>query len=193
MSEEVRLKPKVTLRRKGESAMFTFNEKLKVELVWSSDTDLDLCGFFKTPDGIIGGVFSNEYRSNKSDLGSLDKFPFMLHMGDRKTPRPGGEENEEIRIKSLDSISELYLCVLNYDKAVEDIPTTFSTDSGRIEITSDTEDNLEVLVDSEEEGHVYLICKITNENGEKKVHNERRVLTLGQAFRQIPGFSLITE
>ena len=57
MSEEVRLKPKVTLRRKGESAMFTFNEKLKVELVWSSSTDLDLCGFFKTTDGNIGGVF----------------------------------------------------------------------------------------------------------------------------------------
>ena len=44
---EVQLKKKVTLKRKGEAAAFTFNGKLKVKLIWSSDTDLDLCLFFK--------------------------------------------------------------------------------------------------------------------------------------------------
>ena len=48
---EVTLKKKITLRRKEEQAAFTFSGKLKVKLIWSSDTDLDLCLFFKKKDG----------------------------------------------------------------------------------------------------------------------------------------------
>ena len=81
---EVTLKKKVTLRKKNDSVAFNFAGKLKVKLFWQSDTDLDLCLFFKKKDGEVGGVFSNEYRSKKSDLGTLDKFPFMQHMGDNK-------------------------------------------------------------------------------------------------------------
>ncbi len=191
--EEIKLKPKVSLKRKGESAPFTFNERLQIEMIWSSDTDLDLCLFWKTQDGKIGGVFSDEYNQNIEDLGHLDKYPFIQHMGDNKTPKPGGEENEVVKIKSIETLSELYVVVLNYDKAIENAPVTFSQDSGRVEITTDTGDNLEVLVDSEESGHVYLICKIENKEGVKKAINERRVMSLGQAFSQIPGFKLITE
>ena len=43
--EEVKLKKKITLRRKQEEADFTFGGKLKVNLYWTSDTDLDLCLF----------------------------------------------------------------------------------------------------------------------------------------------------
>ena len=43
----VTLKKKITLKRKGEAADFTFSGKLKVKLFWSSPTDLDLCLFFK--------------------------------------------------------------------------------------------------------------------------------------------------
>ena len=43
---QVRLKRKVTLRRKEEAA-FTFTGRLKVRLLWQSETDLDLCLFFK--------------------------------------------------------------------------------------------------------------------------------------------------
>ena len=66
---EVTLKKKITLRKKQEEVAFTFNGKLKVKLFWSSETDLDLCLFFKKKDESIGGVFSNEYRGKKSDLG----------------------------------------------------------------------------------------------------------------------------
>jgi uncharacterized protein involved in tellurium resistance len=188
---EVRLKPKVTLKRKGDTALFTFNAKLQIEMIWSSETDLDLCLFWKTNDGKIGGVFSDGYNQNTEDLGHFDKYPFIELQGDKKTPRPGGEKNEVIKVKSIDALSELYVVVLNYDKAIDNLPVTFSQDSGRVEITTDTGDSLEVLVDSPESGHVYLICKIENKIGIKKAINERRVLTLGQAFNEIPGFALI--
>jgi hypothetical protein len=191
--EEIKLKPKVSLRRKGESAPFAFNERLQIELVWSSETDLDLCLFWKTKEGNEGGVFSNEYNQNIKDLGTLDEFPFIKHSGDEKTPRPGGESNEQIRIRTIETISELYVVVLNYDKAIDQEQVTFSQDSGKIEITTDTGDNFEVPVDDERQGHVYLVCKIENDSGEKKAINKGEVLTLGQAFRQIPGFKLICE
>lgn len=41
----VELKKKITLRKKNESVAFTFSGKLKVKLLWTSDTDLDLCLF----------------------------------------------------------------------------------------------------------------------------------------------------
>ena len=188
---EVTLKPKVTLKRKGEAAPFTFNEKLQIEMVWSSDTDLDLCLFWKTKDGNMGGVFSNEYRQNNDDLGSLDKFPFIKHSGDEKTPRPGGESNEQIKVKSIDTLSELYVVVLNYDAAIDNENVTFNEHSGRVEITTDTGDNFEVPVDDAQSGHVYLVCKIENTDSGKKAINEGKVMSLGQAFSQIPGFELI--
>jgi hypothetical protein len=55
----VTLKKKITLKRKGEAADFTFSGKLKVKLFWSSPTDLDLCIFFKKKNGEVGGIFSN--------------------------------------------------------------------------------------------------------------------------------------
>jgi hypothetical protein len=191
--EEIRLKPKVSLKRKGEVAPFTFIERMQIEMIWSTVTDLDLCLFWKTKEGKEGGVFSNEYNQKISDLGSLESFPFILHSGDEKTPRPGGESNEQIRVKNIDALAELYLVVINYDKAVDQEAVTFNQDSGRVEITTDSGDNYEVPIDDSREGHVYLICKIDNSSDEKKAINVGEVMSLGQAFRSIPGFKLITE
>jgi hypothetical protein len=188
---EVTLKKKVTLRRKSDSALFTFNEKLQIDMKWSTHTDLDLCLFWKTKNGEIGGVFSDSFRQNKEDLGSLEKFPFVYHYGDELAPEDGGESQETIRIKTMDSLSELYVVVLNYEKAVDNIPSTFQEDSGRVEIKTDAGDNLEVFVDSEDSGHVYVVCKIENSDSGKKAINMREVMTLGDAFNKIPGFELI--
>lgn len=188
---EVTLKPKVTLKRKGEAAPFTFNEKLQIEMVWNTATDLDLCLFWKTKDGKEGGVFSDGYNQNVDDLGSLKNFPYIEHQGDKKKPRPGGESNEVIKVKSIDELSELYIIVLNYDAAIENKNITFSEHNGRVEITTDTGDNFEVPIDDSRTGHVYVICKIENNVAGKKAINKGDVLSLGQAFSQIPGFGLI--
>jgi hypothetical protein len=188
---EVTLKPKVTLKRKGEAAPFTFNEKLQIEMVWSSETDLDLCLFWKTKDGKEGGVFSDGFNQNKDDLGSLDTFPFIKHGGDEPRPRPGGESNEYVKVKNIDALSELYVVVLNYDAAIDNQNVTFNEHSGRVEITTDTGDNFEVPVDDSRSGHVYVVCKIENADADKRAINKGDVLTLGQAFSQIPGFNLI--
>ena len=190
---EVTLKKKITLRRKEEQAAFTFSGKLKVKLMWSSSTDLDLCLFFKKKDGSIGGVFSSAFRQKKSDLGSLSEFPFMLHKGDEAEPAPGGESTEQINIASLNEIDTANVCVLNYSKAIDGEEVNFAQDSGRVEIQSDSGDYLEVLIDASESGHVYHVCSIKNNEGINSVINEGVVMDLGTAFEKIPGFSLICE
>lgn len=188
---EVTLKKKVTLRRKEEQAAFTFTGKLKVKLFWSSDTDLDLCLFFKKKDGSNGGVFSNEYRGKKSDLGFLDKFPFMQHLGDNKEPALGGEETEQINVASLSEIDTAYICIVNYGAAIEGEDVTYAQEGGRVELQSDSGDYLEVLADSSDEGPVYLVCSIHNSDGNYALKNESKVMDLSAAFDEIPGFSLI--
>lgn len=188
---EVTLKRKITLRRKQEECAFTFSGKLKVKLFWTSDTDLDLCLFFKKKNGEVGGVFSNEYRGKRSDLGALDKFPFMLHLGDNKEPAEGNEETEQINIASLDEIEQAFVCIVNYKAAIDQLDVTYSEEGGRVELQSDSGDYLEVLADSTDEGHVYCVCSIKNNDGEYALKNESRVMDLGTAFDEIPGFSII--
>ena len=188
---EVTLKKKITLRRKEEQAAFTFSGKLKVKLLWQSGTDLDLCLFFTKKNGEVGGVFSNEYRGKKSDLGDLNKFPFMLHLGDAKEPSPGGEESEQINIVRFDEIDTAYVCIVNYGAAVDGEDVTYAEEGGRVELQSDSGDYLEVLADSKEEGHVYCVCSIKNNDGVYALKNESNVMDLSTAFDKIPGFSLI--
>ncbi len=190
---EVTLKKKITLKRKGESIAFTFSGRLKIKLIWGTDTDQDLCLFFKRKDGAIGGVFSDEYRNKRSDLGDLNKFPYMLHMGDRKDPQPGNEEIEQINVSNLNEIDTAYVCVVNYGAAIEGEDVTFAEDHARIELQSDSGDYLEVLADSADHGHVYCVCSIRNANGENSLKNESRVMDLSTAYEQIPGFELIVN
>ena len=190
---EVQLKKKIVLRRKEKPAEFTFTGLLKVKLLWQSSTDLDLCIFFTKKDGTNGGVFSSAFRQKKSDLGSLDKFPFMLHKGDEPEPTEGGESIEQINVASLNEIDTANIVVLNYSKAVDGEEVNFAQDSGRIEILSDSGDYFEVTIDSETMGHVYHVCSIKNKDGENSVLNEGVVMDLSTTFDKIPGFSMICE
>ena len=191
--EGVQLKKKVILRRKEKPAVFTFSGLLKIKLLWQSSTDLDLCMFFKKKDGEVGGVFSSAFRQKKSDLGSLTDFPFMLHKGDKPEPAEGSESIEQVNVASLNEIDTAYVCVLNYSKAIDGEEVNFAEDSGRVEIQSDSGDYLEVVIDAAEQGHVYHVCSIKNNDGENSVMNEGVVMDLGTAFDKIPGFSLICE
>jgi len=178
-----------------KAAGFAFNERIRITLSWATDTDLDLCAFYKRKDGSVGGVFSNEYRQKKSDLGYLDKFPFIKHSGDAKEPVEGAESSEEIRIANLDNMDSVYLVIINFTAAFNETSVTFNEHSGKLELRSDIEDedDLEINVDSTDEGQVYYIGKISKEDDTYILYNEGRVMDLGDAVDEIPGFSLITK
>lgn len=114
-------------------------------------------------------------------------------MATTRNPLRGGEESEQINIAKLDDISEAFICIVNYGAAIEGEDVTYAQEGGRIEVKSDSGDYLEVLADSAEPGHVYCVCSIKNKSGEFALKNESRVMSLGKAFDEIPGFSLICE
>ena len=117
----------------------------------------------------------------------------MQHLGDVKEPGEGDESKEQINIARLDEIDEAYVVIVNYGAAIEGEDVTYAQEGGRIEVKSDSGDYLEVLADSNDEGHVYLVCSIKNRGEEYALKNESRVMTLSQAFKDIPGFALICE
>ena len=51
-------------------------------------------------------------------------------MGDNKEPSEGSEETEQINVANLNEIDEAYVCIVNYDAAVEDLSET----KGKFEI-----------------------------------------------------------
>ena len=169
----VTLKKKITLKRKGEAADFTFDGKLKVKLFWSSPTDLDLCLFFRKKNGEVG------------------------HMGDNKEPAAGTEETEQINVANLNEIDEAYVCIVNYDAAVEEEDVTYAEEGGRVELQSDSGDYLEVVADSAEHGPIYCVCTIKNKDGVNSLKksggdaDHPEVMDLSTAFDKIPGFALI--
>lgn len=153
--------------------------------------------FFKKKNGEVGGIFSNEYRGRKSDLGNLNEFPFMLHMGDNKEPSEGEEETEQINVANLNEIDEAYVCIVNYDAAVEGEDVTYAEEGGRVELQSDSGDYLEVIADSADHGPIYCVCTIKNNDGVNSLkksggdEDHPEVMDLSTAFEKVPGFELI--
>ena len=189
---EFKLKKKVTLRKKQEQVNFTFDDMLKIKLFWKTFDEFDLALFFKKKDGSVGGVFSNNYRDKKSDLGSLDTFPYILHLGDdAEEPVDYSEVTEQINVASLEEIDEAYVCFVNYGAAINETDATYSEGNARIEIQSDSGDYFEILAESPESGPVYYVCSIKNSEGIYTLKNASQVMNLERAFEDIPGFALI--
>ncbi|WP_296929090.1 hypothetical protein [Porphyromonas sp.] len=189
---EFKLKKKVTLRKKQEQVNFTFDDMLKIKLFWKTIDMFDLALFFKKKDGSVGGVFSFDYRNKKSDLGSLDTFPYILHLGDdAEEPVDYSEDTEQINVASLEEIDEAYVCFVNYGAAINEQDATYSEGNAHIEIQSDSGDYFEILAESPESGPVYYVCSIKNSGGIYTLKNASQVMNLERAFEDIPGFALI--
>ncbi|MBR1792529.1 MAG: hypothetical protein IJ764_02700 [Bacteroidales bacterium] len=196
MAEEIKLRPKVVLRRKQEPVEFTFDGLLKVICTWNEggvSSDLDLCMFYRTKDGQDGGVFSSGFRQRKDDLGHLDKFPYMEHKGDMRTDHSNPDAKEQVNVSNLNEIDTAYVCVLAYDAAIDGESIGFNGCNGRVELMTDSGDYLEVPIDTPNEGVVYHVCSIKNAGGKNSVFNVGDVLSLGEAYDKIPGFKLLVE
>jgi uncharacterized protein involved in tellurium resistance len=178
----------------GKSAIFSFNKRIYIDLKWIIDADLELCAFFKTKDGKEGGIFSNEYRQEKNDLGSVDKFPFMYISADDAPYRDGEPYRETIRISNLEQIESLYFLILNYDAAVENNPINFSDFKFCIELITDDGSNIEISeINCIDKGVVYLVGRIFHNDNSYELTNDGQVMNLARAVLEIPGFKLITS
>ena len=207
MEEEVKLKQKITLKKKGDVVEVATFGRMVITLNWTLQDigggdlgpDFDLMAYYKCKDGREGGVCSSAYNQNVSDMGSVNNFPWMELDKDDKADdgaQIGDPAGEEMKISRLEDFDAVYICVINYDDALEGKKVSFGNYKGFVSIKTDSEsgdNNFEVPLDSQEEGHVVVVCKIDNSTGRPRLFNENQVLSLSQFSKTIPGAKLILE
>ena len=190
----------ITIREKS-GIIFTFKDEMNVRLFWKaaksverSARDLDLCLFYCRTDGRLGGVFSDEYRDSPNDLGSLDRFPYILHSGDRILSTLTGEAVEEIRIERLDKIEIACICVVDYEAALNGLPVLFDYARAYVEFSTREGDNHRCNLKSPDSGAVYWVASICKgADGLQCLKRKRKVLSVAEAAEHIPGFKLICK
>ncbi|KJU85584.1 tellurium resistance protein TerA [Candidatus Magnetobacterium bavaricum] len=183
------IKSKIVLKKKGEEAYISLKQ-LRVTLRWSASVDLDLMAFYKTRDGRVGGVFSDNYAGGS--MGELNSFPYIALSGDAGVGSKGGDNEEELRITKLDDMAEVYICTINFTDASKDKDSTFSKYDGHVQIVDDKGESIAVPLDSTQSGTVAVIARIDNSGfmGAKLV-NENHVIDMSTFRSNIPGASLL--
>lgn len=190
----------ITIREKS-GIIFTFKNRMNVRLFWKaaksverSARDLDLCLFYCRADGRLGGVFSDEYRDSPNDLGSLDRFPYILHSGDRILHTSTGEAVEKIEIVKLDEIESACICVVDYEAALNGLPALFDDARAYVEFSTREGDNHRCNLKSPDSGAVYWVASICKgADGLQCLKRKRKVLSVAEAAERIPGFKLICK
>jgi tellurite resistance protein TerA len=171
------LKRKVTLENKGDEA-FVSVQQLIVTLSWTAEVDLDLMAFYKTKDGNVGGVFSDNYPGGS--MGNLNSFPFIQLSGDEGIGAKGGANEEKLRITKLADFAVVYIVTLNYTDASQGIETSFNKYDGKVRLNSAGR------------GTVAVVCKIDNSSAiGAKLINMNDIMDLDDFAGSIPGANLI--
>ena len=190
----------ITIREKS-GIIFTFKDEMNVRLFWKaaksverSARDLDLCLFYCRTDGRLGGVFSEEYRDSPNDLGSLDRFPYILHRGDHILRTSTGDAGEKIEIVKLDEIESACICVVDYEAALNGLPAFFDDARAYVEFSTREGDNHRCNLKSPDSGAVYWVASICKgADGLQCLKRKRKVLSVAEAAERIPGFKLICQ
>ncbi len=149
------------LKQKGANAVIGNFKQLKVSLIWTSPVDLDLMAFYKTKDGRVGGVYSDNYAGGS--LGDLNGFPFIQLSGDEGVGAVGGDNREEMRIAKLDDFEELHIVAVNFTDASSGSNKVFADYDARVEVVTDKGDSHTVALDSGQSGSVAALCKFTSD------------------------------
>lgn len=178
------MQPKIVLKAKGDEAYISIRQ-LMVTLSWTASVDLDLMAFYRTKDGQVGGVFSDNYAGGS--MGNLNAFPFIQLSEDAGVGARGGANEEVLRITKLDHIQELYICALNFTDASQNRSAPFNQYDGHVVVTNDKGESIGVPLDSSQPGTVAIIAKVDNQGfmGAKLI-NENRIVDMSTFQATIP-------
>lgn len=189
------LKKKIVLKSK-QAAVIDFSQ-MRVTLSWRTDIDLDLCAFGKTLSGQPFSILSTNFAG--ASQGSLTQFPFMQLDGDAGVGgnAEGDLEQEQMVIKNLDQVSELYICTLACDSdgnLMTDV--AFDTIGANVKVESDRAGG-EVFdmnfADAQVPGLAGILCSIKKVNGANSLCNDSRIMDVGTFIAQIPGADILTK
>jgi tellurite resistance protein TerA len=155
------LKSKITLKAKGDAAALQLKGKgaatsVHAKLTWTKAVDLDLHCFYRTRDGQFGHVYFAE-------KGKIDEPPYIMLDEDAGVGNTAGDNEENIRIDRLDHL-ESVLIATNIFRFFGFLSAgdNFAKYDGRVVVTTNAGDLVEVPLTSEEMGKWCLIARIEN-------------------------------
>lgn len=177
------------LSTSGSSQEVMFAQELTVTLSWYAAVDLDLMAFYRTQSGAVGGVYSSMYA--QGGQGDLNAFPHMKLDQDAGVGAGGDgqEKRETLKIKSLDQITQLYLVAVNFTDASRNQASEFASFDGRVCVTNEKGDEINVVLASKESGAAAVFARIEHSNSliGPILHNESRVLSFAELRAELPG------
>jgi uncharacterized protein involved in tellurium resistance len=177
------------LKQKGDNAVIGSFKQLKVSLIWTSGVDLDLMAFYKTKDGKVGGVYSDNYAGGM--LGNLNAFPFIQLSGDAGVDASAGDNREVLRIAHLDDFEELCIVALNFTDASSGSGKVFADYDAHVEVVTDKGESHKVALDSKQTGSVAILCKFKKDFMGASLVNNREVMTFEALQEAVSGASAI--
>lgn len=168
------------------SIELNIENQIQVNLYSEAPIDLDLALFYQTKDNQSNGVFSMEYTEKKENEGCLEHFPYIKYMHDYDLNCP-----EKIIISSLQDMRSINICAIDYSSAIEGEGTDFSSLGGRLDIVVNNKLLHSIHMDNYKTGSIYLFCRIVLNEGRFWLEEINDVLSLEEAYNNIPGFSEI--
>lgn len=157
-----------------------------VNLYCEAPIDLDLTLFYQTKNNQSNGIFSMEYTEKKESQGCLEHFPYIKYMHDYDF-----NCHEQIIISSLQDMKSIYICAIDYSSAINGEGTDFSSLGGRLDFVTNNKLVHSIHMDNYKTGVVYLFCRIVLNEGRFWLEEINDVLSLEEAYNNIPGFSEI--
>jgi len=144
------------LAQKGATASVPNRFKqLLITLSWTIEADFDLAAVYETKDGRTGIVYFN-------DLGDMNNFPFMQLSGDEGVGDSGGDNEEQMRITSLDEMKYVWIICWDYTKVTEGGPARFDGSDAKISVMDDKGDTHDVKLEAGSMGNTALVATIDN-------------------------------
>lgn len=163
---------------------------LNISLMWSKDDDLDLMIFYKTKDGSMGSVYSENIPGGS--FGDLDEFPF-ISCGESGLD-DSSEDNisyEKMSISDFSQFDKIFFVVTNYAEIILKKDIKFNEYQAVLKISprysSDKKNAYLIKVTSEERGDFLVIGEIEVSDSILMLKNTNQVMTFEELVRTIPG------
>jgi hypothetical protein len=175
------------LKNQGNKALISCNEKLVVKLDWEMKRHLDLCVFYETTQGEIGGIFPVEYIAKENSLGDINSYPF-IQLGHWEGSNWGGMEI--FRVARMDLIKTLYIVLISDEIFSKDRKEVdYIMYSAILEVQSDDGYQAAVYAAPYRKGEILLLSIINKVEGNNyTISNSSLTYTVEEANRNIPGF-----
>jgi tellurite resistance protein TerA len=146
----------VVLTKHGERAELTKSAKITAKLTWTAAVDLDLHAFYKTKEGVFGHVYYD-------NLGNINMPPCIQLDEDAGVDDSGGENEENITIKSLSHVESILIATNIYKRlGFLSFGDNFGKYDGKVIIEAEAGNRVEVPLDSQDVGKWCVIAKIDN-------------------------------